>query len=97
MWPIHEATYQTYYCYGAKIKIRPEITRIISGTGEARFNMKFGVTAASINGGLGTPTMSTATNDHWADGNLTKSAYFNFNSASETNNTLEMYCPITAF
>lgn len=55
-----------------------EINRITSGGTINATSIKWGVTGACNNAGLGVPTMNGTTNDHWADSNLTKSKYFNF-------------------
>lgn len=74
-----------------------EINNITTGSSTNATSLKWGVTACAINGGIGVPTMNATTNDHWADSNLTKSKYFNINSADDHNNTIEMFVPISAF
>lgn len=95
MWAIHEATYQTYYCYAAKIRVNYEVTRIISGSTNNAFSLRCGVTCAATNGGLGVPTLSASSNDHWGDSNLSKSRFCNFN-ANTDKNAVEYFLPISA-
>ena len=41
--------------------------------------------------------MNVGTYEHWADGNMTKSKFFNYQGDNCDSNKIELYVPITAF
>lgn len=41
--------------------------------------------------------MNVGTYEHWADSNMTKAQFFNYEGDNGKSNTIEMFVPISAF